>query len=166
MKLESIYRYYKAHIIVKVEEYRTKNNRKLYKIKSEYGDHIYFNNIGETKKRDLLENKGYKQFFSSHSSTDIELKNNVVCVVAKDTFLSNWGHDKNKTSLCLFPIKSCSEISVIEDNICNRTDMRYMGLVNSDQVFREYPKHRYHIGLLDRSSSPRFYQVNGFTRGD
>jgi len=168
--ISAIFRYYKdfndENIInpnVIVKEYRYKNNTKRYDILNNDTKNKLYTRISEKRKDDLL--KSFTQYFSSYSKNDIDYNVRKICVIAIDNFCTKLLNDIDKrSSIVVLPIDYMNEISIIKENIANRSDMIFFKMENMDRIFMEFPYYLYHIGLLDKISASRMYQKDGFKK--
>ena len=82
-------------------------------------------------------------------------------VVANDSFMSGWGQATGR-SLFAVPFRSMEEARIVEENMRDRTEMKYVRVVGPDYRPRLYPGD--HLSIRDCSDASRFYVKGGFCR--
>jgi hypothetical protein len=83
-------------------------------------------------------------------------------VTATDSFMSGWGPAKSKTNKLVFCCNSYEQAQVVEENLKNRSEMKYVNICSTKP---SYPGRRYLVQWFTPGGEyPNFYKKGYFKR--
>ncbi len=80
--------------------------------------------------------------------TEQEKSTHVFGVVARDNFMSGWGHAKNGVSRCAWACKS-EHLDKIFNWVNNRSEMKYVNIVNLNEYRPPKNTAHFHIYIVN-----------------
>ena len=78
-----------------------------------------------------------------------------------DSFMSGWGHAKDKINKLIFVCSSFTEVSIVMENAKNRTDQKN---INYKTTKPYYSPKKYFVQIKTKEDYPSWYKAGYFKR--